>query len=224
MAYTPIFEKPYPDGWEDGYGLTEVKAEYLNMVDNTIIKIEDFLKNNGSGGGGTVSGDYALLSETGYALGLTIDDNYVMSISLLNKVGDVLSTKQLDFPIESMVINAKYADGILTLTLQNGNSLDVDISDIVGGLVSENRTIAGIDLKDDITARELVDAERNVSGELYVDFTESTETEEVLYEYMPYPTDASGNKLVGQAGQIYVSNGDGTFSWLTVENAEGGAY
>lgn len=79
-------------------------------------------------------------------------------------------------------------------------------------------------MSDDIAADELVEATRTVSGQVYVDFEEPEETEEVICEYMPYPRDASGNKLVGESGQIYVSNGDGTFSWLTLNNAEGGAY
>lgn len=99
---------------------------------------------------------YALATESGYDLGLTVDEStYEMTVQLKNKAGTVLSTKSVDLPIESMVIGADYADGILTLTLQNGETLDVDISAIVGGLVNDTFTIAGIDMKDDITAEEL---------------------------------------------------------------------
>lgn len=105
-----------------------------------------------------VGGEYALLTEAGYSLALSIDSNYVMTISLKNKAGEVLDSKHIDFPIESMVVNATYADGVVTFTLQNGNVLDVDISDLVRGLVPTSRTIAGVDLADDITAEELKDA------------------------------------------------------------------
>lgn len=44
MAYIPEFVKPYPDGWQDGYGFTEVSADYLNMVDKAIITIEEYLE------------------------------------------------------------------------------------------------------------------------------------------------------------------------------------
>lgn len=99
---------------------------------------------------------YALASEAGYDLGLTMDSKtYEMTLELKNKAGVVLSTKTLDFPIESMVVDASYADGVITLTLQNGTTLPVDISSIVGGLVNDSFTIAGIDMKDNITAAEL---------------------------------------------------------------------
>lgn len=102
-----------------------------------------------------VGGEYALLTEAGYSLALSIDRNYVMTISLKNKAGEVLDSKHIDFPIESMVVNATYKNGVVTFTLQNGNVLDVDISDLVRGLVPTSRKIAGVDLEDDITAEEL---------------------------------------------------------------------
>lgn len=98
------------------------------------------------------------IKRLGYSLALSIDENYIMSISLLNKEGAVLSTKNFDFPIESTVMNASYANGIMTLILQNGNEVPVNISNLVRGLVNDSRTIAGIDLKDDITADELIEA------------------------------------------------------------------
>lgn len=102
------------------------------------------------------AGDYCLASEAGHDLKLSIDNTtYVMTLQLLNSSGDVLSKKTIDFPIESMVVNATYTDGKITLTLQNGNILDVDVSALVSGLVKDTFTIAGIDMKDNITASEL---------------------------------------------------------------------
>ena len=100
--------------------------------------------------------EYSLIKDTGYELALSIDNStYVMTIDLKNSEGDVLSTKSIDFPIESMVINATYKNGTITLTLQNGNTLDVDVSALVSGLVKDTFTIAGIDMKDNISASEL---------------------------------------------------------------------
>ena len=100
--------------------------------------------------------EYSLIKDTGYELALSIDSStYVMTIELKNSSGDVLSQKSIDFPIESMVVNASYANGKITLTLQNGNTLDVDVSALVSGLVKDTFTIAGIDMKDNITASEL---------------------------------------------------------------------
>lgn len=101
-------------------------------------------------------GNYALIENTGYSLGLNIDSDYIMTIELKNADGTVMSAKSIDFPIESMVVNASYAEGELTLTLQNGNILTVDISAIVSGLVNDTFTIAGIDMKDNITKEELL--------------------------------------------------------------------
>lgn len=134
-----------------------------------------YLCTNGFGGGGTVTPemvdaavDAALklakeytddaVSNAGYSLGLSIDSDYIMTLELKNADDKVVSTKSIDFPIESMVVGASYAEGVVTLSLQNGNEIDVDVSDLVKGLVSDNFTIAGIDMKDAITAKELKEA------------------------------------------------------------------
>lgn len=156
QSYTPIFEPFYNNGWENQPSEnTPIMGEALEEYDSTFKNIELFLANLDLSGLGA---DYALLTEAGYSLAIGIDNNYVMTISLKNKAGTVLDSKSIDFPIESMVVNATYANGIVTFTLQNGNVLDVDISDLVRGLVPTSRTIAGVDLVDDITAEELKDA------------------------------------------------------------------
>lgn len=100
--------------------------------------------------------EYSLIKNTGYELTLSIDTStYIMTIGLNNSLGEVLSTKSIDFPIESMVVNADYENGKITLTLQNGNTVDVDVSALVSGLVKDTFTIAGIDMKDNISAMEL---------------------------------------------------------------------
>ena len=100
--------------------------------------------------------EYSLVDDTGNNIELSIDPiNYIMTLTLKNSKGVTLSEKTIDFPIESMVIGAAYESGDLILTLQNGQTLNVDISTIVSGLVKDSITIAGIDLKDDITTEEL---------------------------------------------------------------------
>lgn len=125
----------------------------LQGFQNIILAIKDW-----ANGKFQPSGNYALVQNAGYSLGLNIDSDYVMTIELKNASGNVLSTQNIDFPIESMVVNASYADGELTLTLQNGQELTVDISSIVNGLVNDTFTIAGIDMKDNITKEELASA------------------------------------------------------------------
>ena len=102
------------------------------------------------------AGKYCLVSEAGHKLELSIDNStYIMTLQLLNSSGNILSEKTVDFPLESMVVNATYKNGKITLTLQNGNTVDVDVSALVSGLVKDTFTIAGIDMKDDITVSEL---------------------------------------------------------------------
>lgn len=120
---------------------------------NIILAIKDW-----ANGKFQPSGNYALVDNAGYSLGLNIDSDYIMTIELKNASGNVLSAQSIDFPIESMVVNASYADGELTLTLQNAQELTVDISAIVNGLVNDTFTIVGINMKDDITKEELASA------------------------------------------------------------------
>ena len=76
---------------------------------------------------------------------------YVMTISLLNSSDEVLSTANVDFPLESVIVNGSYSNGTLTLELQNGTSIPIDISSIVNGLVPTNRTINNKPLSSNIT-------------------------------------------------------------------------
>lgn len=100
--------------------------------------------------------NYELKSNTGNALALSIDPlTYLMTLQLKNSTGTVLSTQEVDLPLESMVVNARYSNGTLTLILKNDQTLDIDISAIIRGLVPDARKIAGIDLADDITKTEL---------------------------------------------------------------------
>lgn len=47
MSYTPIFQKPYPDGWENLPSEdTPITAEALDGYDEAIESIEDYLQNN----------------------------------------------------------------------------------------------------------------------------------------------------------------------------------
>lgn len=95
--------------------------------------------------------NYTLKTKTGTSISLSIDKDYVMTLQLKNEAGTVVSTASIDFPIESMIINASYADGILTLVLQNGESIDVDISAIISGLVPDSRKINNKPLSSDVT-------------------------------------------------------------------------
>lgn len=94
-----------------------------------------------------------LEEDVGMSLSLAVDSNYVMTISLNNSSGVAVDTKTVDLPIESMVIGAQYneAGKELVLTLQNGQSIKVQLDDIIRGLVPDSRTINGKKLESNIT-------------------------------------------------------------------------
>lgn len=128
---------------------------------------------------------YSLTTDTGKEISLSMDpNNYVMKLSLKNADGKVLSEKTLNLPLESVVIGIDFdkENKTLVLQLQNGSATEpIDISDLVSGLVSDSFTIAGIDMKDNITESELrtalsVNNVENVStNEQTPTFTQYTE-------------------------------------------------
>lgn len=109
-----------------------------------------------------ISEVFAKIVEAGCELSLDMDTtNYLMTIGLKNAKGEVLSSKSIDFPLESVVVDGDLDEetGEFTLTLQNGNTIGpYNMSAIVSGLVKDTLTVAGIPLKGDITAQQLIDA------------------------------------------------------------------
>lgn len=106
--------------------------------------------------------DYSTKDETGYSLGMEVDpESFEITFSLKTKSGEELSTQTLDLPIESAVVGIKVnkEDKTITLVLQNGTETDpIPFSDLLIGVVGQDFTIAGIDMKDDITKEELQSA------------------------------------------------------------------
>ena len=89
-----------------------------------------------------------LTDKAGNKLKLEIDKtNYIMTLELLNEKGETLDTKTIDFPLESCVINGKYENGNIILTLQSGTEITIPIGDIIDGLISQetfDETVASI--------------------------------------------------------------------------------
>ena len=84
------------------------------------------------------------LNDMGALISFSIDPStYVMTLTLKNESGEVLSTGAVDLPLESMILGASYADGVLTLNIKtadgsmDNNPIEVNISDLISGLVSE---------------------------------------------------------------------------------------
>jgi hypothetical protein len=115
-------------------------------------RLEDLLielLEEGGGGGGGDSTIYAT------SLSLTINPStFVMTAQLLNKNGDPLGTAQtIDLPLESVVVNGAYDSQTkkVVLTLQNGNTIEFSVADLVSGLQTEitSQNKLSADLVDD---------------------------------------------------------------------------
>lgn len=99
-------------------------------------------------GGGSID---RALKKRPTGLQVALNDNFVLSIALLNDKGQEISKGEVDFPIEGLITTATYANKTLTLTLQNGNTLNIDISDIISGLVPDSRKVNNKALTSNIT-------------------------------------------------------------------------
>lgn len=145
-------------------GDLEAKVDNLHNYDDTAIKkdIENIQKeqetqnNNISNINSSISKisneqktqDNAILNNTdkitllenksGSKLNLTLNtENYVMTLELLNAKDEIISTQSIDFPLEQVIINGRYENGSLILTLQNGTEITIPISSLINGLVNE---------------------------------------------------------------------------------------
>ncbi len=77
----------------------------------------------------------------GYRLNLELNTTtYVITPKLYDIDGNLISTgDSVDLPMESVVVNGSYdsTNKKIVLTLKNGNTIDVPVSDLISGLVSE---------------------------------------------------------------------------------------
>lgn len=94
---------------------------------------------------------YTLATNTGTSIVLTMNSStYVMTLQLKNSDGTILSEQTVDLPLETMVVNGSYDDQTkkIILTLNNGNTIEFSVADLVSGLVSftdyASSTIAGV--------------------------------------------------------------------------------
>lgn len=67
-------------------------------------------------------------------------ENYVMTAQLKNATGETVGEPQtIDLPLESVVVGGEYdeASKTLKLTLENGNTVDIPIGELISGLLSK---------------------------------------------------------------------------------------
>lgn len=102
-------------------------------------------------GGGTDKKFRQIEKDTATTIALSMDTDYKLTVSLLNKKGTAISSGVVDLPIESLITQATYSSGVLTLTFQSGDTADIDISSLISGLVADTTTINGKRLNANIT-------------------------------------------------------------------------
>ena len=117
---------------------------------------------SGNGGGGSGTDNYNLLSNKPKVNGVELKGNkslvdlgilfgsslvaeidsstYIVTLTLKDQEGNTLGEPQsLDLPLESVVVGGRYDDTTkkVILTLQNGNTVEFSVADLVAGLQSE---------------------------------------------------------------------------------------
>ena len=84
--------------------------------------------------------NYTLKTNTGSLIDLEINGTtYVITLSLKDVDGNVISTDTIDLPLESVVVGGSY-DAVnkkIVLTLENGNTVDIPVGDLIAGLQTE---------------------------------------------------------------------------------------
>lgn len=99
----------------------------------------------------------ALPSSTKYGASIAVSINttdYKVTTTLKDQDGNTLGTAQvIDLPLESVVVNGSYdsTNKKIVLTLQNGNTIDIPVGDLISGLQSEitSSNMLSSDLVDD---------------------------------------------------------------------------
>ena len=111
-------------------------------------------------------------SAAAHSLEVSMDNKtYVITLELLSESGVSLAKKTVDLPLEATVVTGSYdkASKTLTLTLKSGSTVEIPLSDLIAGLMSDSVTVAGLKVKDNPTADQLSTALS--AGLTDIDFT-----------------------------------------------------
>lgn len=122
----------------------------------------------------------------GRTLSVSMDSStYVCTFVLKNSAGTTLSTSSIDLPLESVVVGGEYDDTTkkIILTLQNGQTVEFSVADLVSGLVSNSAFAAGLASKQNI-----IDSSHKLSSDLI-------DTNGRTNQFIP--SGGSNGKLVG---------------------------
>lgn len=173
---------------------------------------------------------YELKTATGNSIAMSIDSStYVLTISLKNSAGTILNTQTVDLPLETMIVSGSYdsANKKIILTLQNGNTIEIPVGDLVSGLQSEitsdNKLSA--DLVDDTSStNKFVSASDKTNWNSKQDI--------IQYSTMPTASSSTVGKIIQFTGTttqdytngyFYIGTEDnGTYAWENI-NVQAGS-
>lgn len=161
--------------------------------------------------------NYSLITETGNKVELSIDSNYLMTLTLKDKNGNILSTATLDFPIESAIVNATYNNTTkeITFTLQNGNTLVVPIGDIISGLASQSDLEALANRVSTIEGDYLTSTDKTELQQSITDLDHEIELEQQAQDNSIQALQQENQRLSRIVEGLPTKNGSGTNFLLT---------
>lgn len=110
----------------------------ISNINSSISEISDEQKEQDNAILNNINKITLLESKSGSKLNLMLNtENYVMTFELLNAKDEIISTQSIDFPLEQVIVNGRYENGSLILTLQNNAEITIPISSLINGLVNE---------------------------------------------------------------------------------------
>ena len=105
----------------------------------------------------------------GHKLNVSMDTtDYVLTLKLLDKNENVIDIKSVDLPLEELVISGSYdaTNKKIVLTLKSGQTIEIPVTNLLSGLVNATRQIGSNDLSDDISATQLFNDIKDLTGTL----------------------------------------------------------
>ena len=171
----------------------------------------------------------ANVSETGNSIEILLNnENYIITVRLLDITGQELSTSNIDLPLESVVVGAEYIDSTKTirLSLKNGEYIDVPVSSLVSGLVSDetfNKKVGELQNQIDNKISSIPLATENIIGGVKpVPKTEDMTTPVGIDEYGKLYTSDVGSTTPGENGATFTPSVsvDGIISWTNDKGLE----
>lgn len=157
--------------------------------------------------------NYTLKTNTGSLIDLEINQTtYVVTLSLKDQDGNVISTDTIDLPLENVVVSGRYDNTTkkVILTLENGSEVDFSIADLVAGLQTEitSQNKLASDLIDDsnsgnkfVTSSEKQTWNNKLDSEDLTDYVKNTD----------YATSSKGGVIKVNSGVASAVDGGGTF-------------